>query len=453
MVRMRHWAGEADGEIDRLRGQLGRIACPLRDAADLDPLLERIGDAHYVLLGEASHGTSEYYTWRARITERLVREKGFSFVAVEGDWPDCYRINRYIKDFEDAGATADDVLRGFARWPTWMWANRETVHLAEWLRGWNENLPEEEQVGFYGLDVYSLWESMQAVTEYLGRSDPLALRQAIQAYRCFEPYGRDERAYARATMLVPASCEEEAISVLVNLRRRAPAYPDGEEAAFDAEQNALCVVNAEKYYRTMVRADAESWNIRDLHMADTLDRLVAFHRARRDVVKAVIWEHNTHIGDARATDMAEEGMLNVGQVVRERHGRTHPALVVIVGFSGHRGSVIAARGWGQPMERMPVPDAMAGSWEDVLHQPESPAARLLLLHQVADEDEWLEPRGHRAIGVVYHPRYEQPGNYVPTVLPERYDALIALEETTALHPLHPARVEPTEIPETYPSGI
>jgi erythromycin esterase len=434
-------------EIDRIREQAARMQHPLRSEADLDPLLERIGDARFVLLGEASHGTSEYYSWRTRITQRLVREKGFCFIGVEGDWPDCYRINRYIKDYPESGATADEVCRTFARWPTWMWANREIVHLAEWLRGRNENQGEEDQVGFYGLDVYSLWESIEAVVGYLSERDPIAVREAVRAYGCFEPYHRDEQAYARATVMVPVTCADEAVRVLQSLRRRAPMYPDGEEASFDAEQNALCVVNAERYYRTMVRADAESWNLRDIHMADTLDRLVSFHRRNRDVVKAIVWAHNTHIGDARATDMADDGMTNIGQIARERHARDG---VMLVGFSGHHGSVIAGRGWGEPMEKMAVPEAIQGSWEDVLREPLTPA-KLFILDSVADREEWLRPRGHRAIGVVYHP-WREWGNYVPTVLPERYDALISLDRTTALRPLHPVKIERGEVPETYPSG-
>jgi erythromycin esterase len=441
--------GRDEAETQRLRERARSVGHALMSEADLGPLMDRVGDARFVLLGEASHGTSEYYRWRTRITQRLIAEKGFSFVGVEGDWPDCYRVNRYIKDYPKSGSDAGEVCRGFARWSTWMWGNREIVHLAEWMRGWNETRGPEEQVGFYGLDVYSLWHSMEAVLEYLSERDPAAARRALGAYRCFEPYSRDEQAYARATIRKSVSCEEETLAVLSDLRRRAPVYPDGDEAAFDADQNALCVVNAERYYRAMVRADDESWNLRDTHMADTLDRLCAFHRRSRDVVKAVVWAHNTHIGDARATDMADAGMTNIGQIVRERHGREG---VVLVGFSGYQGSVIAARGWGEPMEKVAVPEAMEGSWDEVLSDP-SGGARLLVLDRVADEEGWLRPRGQRAIGVVYHPRFERPGNYVRTVLPERYDAVVALRGTRALTPLHPSRLEPQDVPETYPSGV
>jgi erythromycin esterase len=438
-----------DEETRALRRATRAIRTRLDSEADLDPLLHRIGDAHYVLLGEASHGTEEFYTWRTRISQRLIREKGFSFIGVEGDWPDCYRVNRYIKTYEDSGSTAYDILHAFERWPTWMWSNREIVHLTEWLRGYNETAPDDHQVGFFGLDVYSLWESMRAVIDFLEHADPEAVAAAKQSYACFEPYGRDEHRYARATAMAPDGCRDEVVAVLTELRRRAEIYPEDDEAAFDAEQNALTAVNAERYYRTMVRADAASWNIRDTHMADTLDRLVDFHRRQRDTVKAIVWAHNTHVGDARATDMAGDGMINIGQLIRERHGGRG---VVLVGFSAHRGSVIASRAWGGPIQRFEVPRAAPGSWEDILHADEA-HGRLLILDRAAGDPAFHRPRGQRAIGVVYRPWLERYGNYVPTVLPQRYDALLSFEETKALHPLHVEHIEPGEIPETYPTGI
>jgi erythromycin esterase len=429
-----------------LTARLRDIEGPLRDAGDLGPLLERIGGARYVLLGEASHGTSEFYTWRDRITRRLIEEKGFSFVAVEGDWPDCYRVNRYVKGYPDSGGDAREVLHAFQRWPTWMWANEEVVQLAEWLREHNRGLPEQRQAGFYGLDVYSLWESMEAVEKYLQRVDPEAARRARRAYGCFDPFQEDVQEYAMATALVPTSCEDEAVAMLRELRQRAPAYrEDGREAYFNAEQNALTVRNAELYYRTMVRGGATSWNVRDTHMVDTLERLMQHHGPD---AKAIVWEHNTHIGDARATDMARAGMVNVGQLARQRFGEEG---VVLVGFSSYQGSVIAGAEWGAPMERMPVPAARAGSWEQILH--DHSAADRLLLFSDEEPDEMLEPHGHRAIGVVYNPAHERFGNYVPSVLPFRYDALLYLDRTRALSPLHMAARDDGEPPETYPSGM
>jgi len=422
------------------------LSGPLREPDDLDPLMDRIGNSRYVLLGEASHGTHEYYTWRAEISKRLILEKGFSFIAVEGDWPDCYRVNRYIKGQADVGGSAHDVLHAFARWPTWMWANEEIVELTEWLRQHNDGLSEEKKVGFYGLDVYSLWDSMYEVLGYLHKKDPATLAAARRAFQCFEPYGEDVQEYARATVWVPTSCEDEVIDLLKEMRKLRQRQDDDREGRFVAEQNALVIKNAEAYYRAMVRGGPDSWNIRDQHMTETFDRLMQFHGAG---AKGIVWEHNTHIGDARHTDMADDGMVNIGQLVRERHAREG---VVLIGFGSHRGSVIAAREWEAPMEQMPVPLARPGSWEDILHQL-SPSDKLLLFPESGVAKALMEKRGHRAIGVVYHPEYEKYGNYVPTVLPRRYDAFLYLDETEALRPLHMRAVKDHEVPETYPSGM
>ena len=456
MFGSRRESSSESGKSRALATELRRRTQPLHDASDLDPLIDRIGDARYVLLGEASHGTSEYYTWRAELSKRLIREKGFSFVAVEGDWPDCYRVNRYAKNYPSSGATAREVLHAFERWPTWMWANEEIVDLVEWLRRYNDQrrLSEDRRVGFYGLDVYSLWDSMRAVVDYLEHIDPQLAANAKRAYRCFEPYGEDEQEYARATYLVPTSCEDEAVSVLRTLRSRAPEYAqDGREAFFNAEQNAFVAKNAELYYRTMVRAGSASWNVRDHHMVDTLDRLMAHHQQFNPDAKAIVWEHNTHIGDARFTNMASAGMVNVGQLVRQAHDEDG---VVLVGFGSHHGTVIAGEEWGAPMRRMSVPDARAGSWEDVMHQALTGDLRAALLLFDGTVDGGVaaldEPIAHRAIGVVYEPDHERWGNYVPTVVPARYDAFIFIDETRALSPLHlPVKVG--EVPETFPSSF
>lgn len=411
---------------------------------DLDPLLEWIGNARYVLLGEASHGTSEYYTWRARLSRRLILEKGFSFIAVEGDWPDCYEVNRYVKHYPASGSSAAAVVHAFQRWPTWMWANWEVVALAEWLRRHNAGRAADTQVGFYGLDVYSLHESLEALLGYVEKHRPDALEAARQALHCFEPYGQDLQTYAWKMALVPDSCADDVLALLTELRGRGKRYAADPEADFNAEQNAWVTVGAEQYYRTMIRGDAASWNIRDTHMADTLDRLMRYHGPQ---AKAIVWEHNTHIGDARATDMARVQMVNVGQLMRERHG---DAGVFLVGFGSHHGSVIAGDHWGAPMQKMRVPRARSGSWEDVLHRIEG-ENHLLRMEELRVVEDTLVPRGHRAIGVVYHPAREA-GNYVPTVLPDRYDAFLYFDTTAALHPLH---IEPVsnEPPDTYPWGM
>ena len=277
--------------------------------------MERIGDARFVLLGEASHGTAEYYTWRAEISRRLIVEKGFRFIAVEGDWPSCDRVDQYIKGRGDGDAR--EALQAFDRWPTWMWANEEVAELAGWLRGHNRGRPDG-QVGFHGLDVYSLWESLYAVMGYLRRVDPSAIDAARRAFRCFEPYGEDAQEYARATPVRPRLVRGRGGRPAGRSPPKAPAYREDDRwGAFRAEQNALVVRDAEAYYRAMVRGGPESWNVRDRHMDETLERL-AHHYGPNS--RGIVWEHNTHIGDARYTDMADDGMVNVGQLARERWG-------------------------------------------------------------------------------------------------------------------------------------
>lgn len=441
--------GAKSGATGATLQKIADCARPLTSARDLNPLIERLAGARYVLLGEASHGTSEYYTWRTEITMRLVQDHGFSFVAVEGDWPDCYRVNRYVKALPDAGRSAEEVLHAFERWPTWMWANREVIELAERLRVHNGSRRSEDCVGFYGLDVYSLYDSMQAVVSYLEQKDPDLARSARRAYNCFEPFQEDVQEYARATYLVPTSCEDEAVTVLRTLRTQATEFlEDGPDAFFNAEQNAFVAMNAELYYRTMVRGGPTSWNVRDHHMVDTLDRLVRHHGPR---AKAIVWEHNTHVGDARFTDMRRAGMVNVGQLVRERHEREG---VHIVGFGSYEGSVIAGEEWGYPMERMPVPPAREGSWEDLVHRAVGRDSLFLFDGTGNGGIDGLEkPLEHRAIGVVYDPRRERWGNYVPTVVPRRYDSFIHVEQSRAVDPLHLAEAPLDDVPETFPSGM
>jgi erythromycin esterase-like protein len=412
---------------------------PLREPADLDPLLERIGDARIVAVGEASHGTHEYYAWRATLTRRLIEERGFDFVAVEGDWPDCYRVNRSVKLREGADEDPRDALDAFDRWPTWMWANDDVVGFCRWLQGFNAVRPAGERAGFYGLDVYSLWESMHSLIGWLRENEPQHVDRAIEALRCFEPYGEDGAEYAFASRFAPLSCEQAVVDLLRHLmdeRAKAMAEEDPEDR-FSAEQNAAVVVDAELYYRTMVQSNAESWNVRDIHMADTLDRLLEFAGQ-----KAVVWEHNTHVGDARATDMAGGGMVNVGQLLRERHGTDD---VVLVGFGGYRGSVIAGSEWGAEMERLPVPPARSGSLEAILHGLLGEDTLIVVPRE--DGPEWLSRRlDHRAIGVVYRPERERWGNYVPTVTGQRYDAFLYVQDTSPLQPLHMERPEEEYVP-------
>ena len=421
-------------------------AYPLQTTDDLDPLLDRIGDARVVMLGEASHGTHEYYTWRSRISKRLIREKKFNFLAVEGDWPDAYCLNRYIKNYSSAGEHAVDILKTFDRWPTWMWANWEIAALAEWLREYNTALAREKKIGFYGLDVYSLWESLESIRKYLQKTDPTALDAAEKAFRCFEPYKTDDgSSYAYASMLVPKLCEKDVLDLLKSIQQRRPSYDADFENAFSTEQNALIAVNAEKYYRAMLKGSAESWNIRDAHMQETLERLLEFHGSDS---KVIVWEHNTHIGDASATDMTSEGMFNIGELARKKYSKEE---VVLIGFGSYKGSVIAGRKWGAPMQEIKMPDARESSWEYLLHEA-GDEDKLLIMDELQMPALNKKHVGHRAIGVVYNPEYEMYGNYVPSILPRRYDAFLFLDETKALHPLH-LQPDGHLVPETYPFGV
>ncbi|HLH24384.1 MAG TPA: erythromycin esterase family protein [Chloroflexota bacterium] len=432
-------------------------ARPLAGTAhDYDPLLDLVGDRRFVLLGEASHGTREFYQMRAEITRRLIEEKGFTAVAVEADWPDAYRVNCYVRGQDDDGSAAE-ALGGFRRFPTWMWRNTVVRDFVEWLRQYNAALPPGGRpVGFYGLDLYSLYTSIEAVIAYLDKVDPAAAREARERYACFEQFGEDRQAYGWATGIgLTPSCEQEAVRQLVALQRHAADYlrRDGraaEDAYFYAEQNARLVHDAEQYYRTMGRGRVESWNLRDCHMADTLDALVAHLTRRTPWAKIVVWEHNSHLGDARATELGQRGELNVGQVVRTRYD-DH---ALLVGFSTYEGTVTAAPDWDAPAERKRVRPALPDSYEALFHaagcprflltwQPDDPTARAL-------EGPLLE----RAIGVIYRPATERQSHYFYARLPEQFDAVLHVDQTSAVEPLErTAGWEAGEVPETYPSAL
>jgi erythromycin esterase-like protein len=422
-------------------------AIPLPGKTSLKPLFDKIGDARIVMLGEASHGTHEYYTWRAYISQKLIEEKGFNCIAVEGDWPDAYRLNRFIKGYDTQHKTAIEIMSQFDRWPTWMWANWEMVALADWLRNYNTKQTRQNKVGFYGLDVYSLWESMESIMEYLDKTDPAAMSMAEDAFKCFEPYRKGEGlAYGRASRFVPELCRTEVRDLLTTIRERRHHYNTDAEHVLSVEQNAQIAVNAEEYYRIMLEGGPHSWNLRDKHMADTMDRLLEFHGPDS---KIIVWAHNTHIGDARATDMVDEGMFNLGEIARIKH---HREGVVLVGFGSYKGSVIAGRSWGSEMHKIPLPPARVKSLEHYMHLAGS-ENKLLLMDEFYNEPMLMEHHiGHRAVGVVYDPKYEEYGNYVPTILPLRYDAFIHLDETNALFPLH-IKPHGAVMPETYPFGV
>ncbi|HEU0078335.1 MAG TPA: erythromycin esterase family protein [Longimicrobiaceae bacterium] len=446
--------GKSDeAAIEAVRG----AAVPLRgEAGDWDALLALVGDARLVLLGEATHGTHEFYRARAEITRRLIVEKGFTAVAVEADWPDAYRVNRYVRGAGSDGA-AEEALGGFKRFPQWMWRNTDIVELVDWLRAHNDALPAgAPRVGFYGLDLYSMFASIQAVIQYLDRVDPEAGRRARQRYGCFHRAGgEDPQAYGYAAELgITQACEEEAVRQLHELRERAAQADVGGAVADDehfyAEQNARLVKNAEEYYRSMFAARVSSWNLRDCHMADTLDALVRHFEGKGIAPKVVVWEHNSHLGDASATEMGEEGEWNVGQLVRERHGDD----ARLIGFSTYTGTVTAASEWDAPAERKRVRPGMAGSYEALFHDAGIPDFFLPLRGGGPAADALRQTRLERAIGVIYLPASERWSHYFHARLADQFDAVIHYDHTRALHPLERTpQWESGEPPETFPSGL
>ena len=423
---------------------------------DYDPLLEFIGDARFVLLGEASHGTHEFYRERAQITKRLITEKGFAAVAVEADWPDAYRVNRYVRGLgEDTEAI--DALDNFKRFPTWMWRNADVLDFVGWLRAHNDALAATAtKVGFYGLDLYSLHTSIEAVLGYLNKVDPEAAQRARYRYSCFDHFGDDTQAYGYAASFgMTETCEQEVVNQLVELRRQAAEYAqrDGRVAAdefFFAEQNARLVKNAEQYYRSMFQGRVSSWNLRDQHMAETLEALVAHLNKQGQQAKVIVWEHNSHLGDARATEMGEMGELNVGQLVRARYGLES----VLIGFSTYSGTVTAASDWGSPAERKRVRPALAESYEALFHEVKYPRFLLKLRNGGQAAASLHRPRLERAIGVIYRPETERASHYFHACLPEQFDAILHFDQTRAVEPLErTAQWETGEVPETFPSGI
>ena len=448
-------------EVDAVQA-VAAAARPIAGAASRDDaLMSLIGDARFVLIGEASHGTHEFYTERAELTKRLIAEQGFTSVCIEGDWPDAYRVNRYVQG-EGDDRDAAEALEGFIRFPTWMWRNEVVRDFVAWLREYKA-ANGKGSAGFFGLDLYSLFGSIHAILDYLEGVDPEAARRARERYSCFEHFEQDSHAYGYATAAQMAdSCEEDAVRQMVELRSRGLQYMsrDGVRAAdefFSAEQNARLVRNAEQYYRAMYRGRISSWNLRDRHMAETLEAVERHLISTRREPRIVVWAHNSHLGDARFTDMRRRGEINLGQLARERWGRDD---VRLIGFSTNTGTVTAAHDWDEPGRRMRVRPAMDGSYEQVFG--EAAAARgaprfWLPLREPGPASRALaRPRLQRAIGVIYRPETERASHYYDVELPNQFDAIIHLDHTTALRGLEPGEhwergVQ--EVPETFPSGM
>src|SRR4051812_7234421 len=430
------------------------VACRITSDSDYDALIQSAGDAQCVLIGEASHGTHEFYAIRAELTRRLIEEKNFRAVALEADWPDSFRVHRFVTN-RGRDRDANEALKDFRRFPSWMWRNHVVVDFIEWLRKWNSTRTSEHDfAGFYGMDLYSMHASIEAVLGYLDKVDPQAARRARYRYGCFDHFGEDPQRYGLATAAGGAEpCENEVVDQLIELRRTYGELMsrDGrvsEEDFFSAEQNARLIMNAERYYRAMFQGRASSWNLGDTHMFETLNELFAHLDSGR--AKVVVWAHNSHLGDARATAMSEHGELNVGQLVRERLAGDSFA----IGFTTYSGTVTAASDWGAPAERKRVRPALAGSYEALFHDTE--LARFLLTWSkgsVATEG-LRDLKLERAIGVIYRPETERLSHYFWTRLPDQFDAVLHFDETRAVESLErTAEWETGEPPETFPFKV
>ena len=418
---------------------------------DYDDLLDLVGEARFVLLGEATHGTHEFYAERARITQRLIAEKGFTAVAVEADWPDAYRVNRYVRG-DSGDRSAEESLDGFKRFPTWMWRNTDVVDFVEWLRNYNE--ANTAPAGFYGLDLYSMFTSIEEVLRYLQKVDPEAARNARSRYACFDHYHSDSQRYGYAAgMGMSESCESEVLAQLRDLQQRAGDYAraGNHDEFFAAHQNARLVLNAEEYYRTMFRGRISSWNLRDRHMTETLEALDRHLSMKAgEPAKIVVWEHNSHIGDARATEVGRMGEWTVGQLARQQWGKDQ---VVLIGFSTYHGYVTAASAWDEPPERKRVNPGLPHSYEDIFHRCDMERLYLSLRNHTHARDALMEERLQRAIGVVYLPRTERQSHYFMSRLPQQFDAILHFDRTDSVRPLDHNAFLGDEPPETYPSGF
>jgi protein-L-isoaspartate(D-aspartate) O-methyltransferase len=435
--------GSADGDVVRA---IDASSEPFNSigSADLDRLLERIGDAKIVLLGEASHGTSEFYRMRDRVTQELLTRKGFRFVAIEGDWPDVARLDHYVRHFE----YPPSEWTAFARFPTWMWRNNEVRSFVDWLHAYNAGRKLEDRVAVYGLDLYSLYTSIRSVLKYLDAVDPDSARVARQRYGCLSPWQGDPATYGHAALTgAYRTCEKEVVRILEDILHKQSDYAahDGERF-LDAVQNARLVTDAEHYYRIMYYGSRASWNLRDNHMFETLKSLLAFHGPE---AKAIVWAHNSHIGDSAATEMSARGEYNIGHLCRDEFGNG----VYSIGFGTHSGTVAAASDWDGPMEVKTVLPSLQQSYERLCHETRHPQFMLPMRGRSAAEvrNRLAKPRLERAIGVIYRPETELASHYFQAVLPAQFDEYIWFDETRAVTPFGTKELE--GLPDTYPFGL
>ena len=437
-----------DTDLDLLPGLIADSAEPLPDIDDrtFGEFFDRFADARVVLLGEASHGTSEFYRARAAISRRLIERHGFTIVAVEGDWPDCATIDRYVRH----RPWREGELRAFERFPTWMWRNTDVDQFIRWMRGHNQSRAYESMCGFYGLDLYNLGASMPAVIDFLERADSELARLASKRYGCLEPWAERPQIYGRNALIEGyGRCEVGAVQMLKDLlQRQVDCFGAECDEWLDAEGNARLVKNAEAYYRVMYHGSADSWNLRDTHMFETLNMILD---AKGPESKAIVWAHNSHIGNAAFTDMGmHREELNIGQLVKERFGDQ----ARLIGFGTHTGTVAAADDWDEPMRIKPVRASLAESYERVSH--DSGVERFLLDLRDTEVDgrlrgELMEPRLERFIGVIYRPETERWSHYSEAILSRQFDAWVWFDETEAVTPL-PGEQRPGE-DETYPFGL
>lgn len=438
---------------NQILSEIARAAQPLSFTApdEYDALLSWIGDARIVLIGEASHGTHDFYRERARITRQLLEEKRFAAVAIEGDWPDAFRVHRYVNPHgeENTDQNANDALNGFRRFPAWMWRNMDVLDFVEWLSEYNRDT--NSAVGFIGLDLYSLYKSAQQVLQYLEEHEPNAAARARYRYSCFDHFGEDSQAYGYAAGFgLAENCEQAVVEQLVEMNRlmtRDWTVQPKLDLSFSASENAHLVRDAERYYRTMFGGRVSSWNLRDEHMAETLDRVLAHLGVD---AKIVVWAHNSHLGDARATEMGRQGELNIGQLMRERY----PGAVFSVGFTTYSGEVTAATNWDESSQRKIVRRGLPNSYEALFH--ESGLGDFLLgLRDGPVREALSEPMMERAIGVIYRPETERVSHYFDARLAEQFDAVIHIDRTRALIPLEASVSwhQHEEAPETYPSAV
>jgi erythromycin esterase-like protein len=439
-------------ELQLLPRLIANAAEPLPDIDDrtFGEFFDRFADARVVLLGEASHGTSEFYRARAAISRRLIERHGFNIVAVEGDWPDCATIDRYVRH----RLKREGEMRAFERFPTWMWRNREVDDFIRWMRGHNEGRNYEQMTGFYGLDLYNLGASMRAVIDFLDEKDPELARLASRRYGCLDPWAENPAAYGRHSLMEGyARCEVGVIQMLKDLlQKQVDCFAEECDEWLDAAANARLVKNAEAYYRVMYHGSAESWNLRDTHMFEALNMILD---AKGPSSKAIVWAHNSHIGNAAFTDMGQSrDEINIGQLTKEKFQRQ----ARLIGFGTHTGTVAAADDWDEPMQIKRVRPSLPESYERMSH--DSGVERFLLdLRQGQVDarltDELMEPRLERFIGVIYRPETERWSHYSQAVLPMQFDGYVWFDETEAVTPL-PAELRPGEAPsveETYPFGL